>query len=227
MLTYSLVANSASIQRSDGAFIPADPNNTDYANYLAWVAAGNTPTPQPGTPLATAQQQQVTTISNACQDAIYSGFSSSALGAVYHYPALDRDQSNLAAAVFAAISAGQSTVVWVASTLCQAGMLIAANGQININLTKGTCGPSAPTWPSTVGTIALDGAATWEIWTTPLWCRNQSGVWSLQQHTSSQVQQVGQDALTARTTYQAKNAALAAQIMAATTVTAVQATVWS
>jgi hypothetical protein len=27
----------------DGAFIPFDPNNTDYAAYLAWVAAGNTP----------------------------------------------------------------------------------------------------------------------------------------------------------------------------------------
>ena len=30
---------------SDGAGIPFDPANTDYAAYLEWVAAGNTPLP--------------------------------------------------------------------------------------------------------------------------------------------------------------------------------------
>ncbi len=29
----------------DGAAIPADPANTDYATYLQWLAAGNTPEP--------------------------------------------------------------------------------------------------------------------------------------------------------------------------------------
>lgn len=30
---------------TDGAFIPADTNNTDYRNYLNWLAQGNTPLP--------------------------------------------------------------------------------------------------------------------------------------------------------------------------------------
>jgi hypothetical protein len=30
---------------ADNAFIPFDPANTDYAEYLAWLEAGNTPLP--------------------------------------------------------------------------------------------------------------------------------------------------------------------------------------
>jgi hypothetical protein len=37
---------SNSVQRlSDNAFIPFDPDNTDYQAYLKWVAEGNTPLP--------------------------------------------------------------------------------------------------------------------------------------------------------------------------------------
>ena len=34
---------------ADGAFIPADPANTDYQDYLKWVAEGNTPLPAENT----------------------------------------------------------------------------------------------------------------------------------------------------------------------------------
>lgn len=33
------------LRTSDGAFIPFDPANTDYQEYLKWVAAGNEPLP--------------------------------------------------------------------------------------------------------------------------------------------------------------------------------------
>lgn len=43
---YRLTNHPDQVQRlTDGAIIPDDPANTDYAAYLDWVAAGNTPEP--------------------------------------------------------------------------------------------------------------------------------------------------------------------------------------
>jgi len=40
---YKLTDNTSIIRISDGAFIPANEANTDYANYLEWVEEGNIP----------------------------------------------------------------------------------------------------------------------------------------------------------------------------------------
>ena len=42
---YKLTDTETIIRISDGAFIPNDPANTDYAEYLEWVAEGNKPKP--------------------------------------------------------------------------------------------------------------------------------------------------------------------------------------
>jgi hypothetical protein len=46
-MTYQLTTGDTILRLADNAFIPPDPVNTDYAAYLAWVAAGNMPDPAP------------------------------------------------------------------------------------------------------------------------------------------------------------------------------------
>lgn len=51
------LTNSTSITRiADGACIPADTGNTDYQQYLLWLAAGHTPDPADMPPPPTTQQ---------------------------------------------------------------------------------------------------------------------------------------------------------------------------
>jgi hypothetical protein len=49
MITYKLIKDIegtiCAVNCSDGTSIPFDPDNTDYQDYLAWVAEGNLPSP--------------------------------------------------------------------------------------------------------------------------------------------------------------------------------------
>ncbi len=54
------IINEKLVQRlSDGAFVPISPDNRDYANYLAWLALGNTATPADPPPPADTRREQV------------------------------------------------------------------------------------------------------------------------------------------------------------------------
>jgi hypothetical protein len=64
-------------------------------------------------------------------------------------------------------------------------------------------------------------------WVTQFWCADATGAWAWTTHTAAQIQQVGKDGMSAVLALQDKNAQLAAEVIAATTVAAVQAVVWA
>lgn len=63
MAEYQLTATDMILRTEDGACIPPDPANTDYAAYLTWVENGGTPdpyvAPPPAEPLPPTSEQLI------------------------------------------------------------------------------------------------------------------------------------------------------------------------
>lgn len=64
-------------------------------------------------------------------------------------------------------------------------------------------------------------------WAVPFWCADSSGNWATRPHTAAQIQKAGSDGQAAITALRLQNAKLAAEVMAAATVAAVQAVTWT
>lgn len=59
MARYQLTQSGDVVLRSDGASIPAVTANADYQEYLAWIAAGNTPDPAAPRPVVYSGLRQI------------------------------------------------------------------------------------------------------------------------------------------------------------------------
>jgi hypothetical protein len=64
-----------------------------------------------------AKASKIASLSKSCQDYIYAGFTSNALGSTYTYPANDKDQTNLAARVLSSLYPNLPAS-WTTSFLC-------------------------------------------------------------------------------------------------------------
>jgi hypothetical protein len=49
MIMYKLINPQVVLRIADNAFIPFEPANTDYQEYLKWLEEGNTPEPAENT----------------------------------------------------------------------------------------------------------------------------------------------------------------------------------
>lgn len=68
---YKLTKGPEIIRKSDGATIPADPGNTDYAAYLKWLEDGNTPDPIDPSIIMFDNLRQLMTTQQTTQNAGY------------------------------------------------------------------------------------------------------------------------------------------------------------
>ncbi|TVT82363.1 hypothetical protein [Pseudomonas sp. H3(2019)] len=78
---------------------------------------------------------------------------------------------------------------------------------------------------SSVLASLLPGTGT--DWSTPFWCADEAGVWAYRLHTAAQIQAVGVCGKAAISGFIGRKIVLEGQIMAATSLEAVQAVVWS
>jgi hypothetical protein len=177
--------------------------------------------------LAAAQATQITVLSAACQSAIYAGFTSTALGGLYSYPAKDTDQFNLLSSVTSALMAAKLALPWSPKMSFAVDDTILENGIIYRAATNGLSGAVKPTaFPTALGPTVLDGTVLWSIWATPFWCADTTGGWAWRQHTSWQMMRAGEDGKKQVLTKMLRNQQLAAQVMAAKTIDQVNAITW-
>lgn len=69
-MEYQLGSNDTVVRNDDNAIIPADPDNADYREYLAWVDAGNTAMPRSSQTSADAKSAQMAIVETAYRAAV-------------------------------------------------------------------------------------------------------------------------------------------------------------
>lgn len=193
-----------------------------YSNRVFTTPVG----PSTVSALAAAQATQITVLSEACATSIYAGFTSTALGTLYSYPAKATDQLNLLSSVESALLAAKLALPWSPGMSFALDDTVLENGIIYRAATAGVTGSVKPIFPTSLGPTVKDGTVLWDIWATPFWCADPQGNWTWVFHTSWQMMRAGQDGKKQVLSKMLRNQGLAAQVMAAKTVAQVKAITW-
>jgi len=201
-----------------------DPATTNASGYTVEIVSGVPTQVWSSTPvtLAQAQSRQASTIRNACANAITGGLSFTASdGTTYTLSTTLQDQSNATAAALVAQSGMAKATAWAANTTFAANSVVAVSGQFYLTQTGGTSGASTPTWPTSFGATVTDGTVKWELF--GMLAGTLTSVVYLTAPDVVKAYEIGVATVNA---LRGKNAALQAQIAAATTVAEVLAVVW-
>lgn len=89
-MTYQSTGHDAVIRQADGARIPFADGNTDYAHYLAWLAAGNTPDPAEPPP-----PPSIVTMRQARLALLHAGMLAQVNAAVASLPGVEGDAARI------------------------------------------------------------------------------------------------------------------------------------
>lgn len=127
MKTYARIQNAlvAELLETDGnivemfhpSIIWVEISNLNPMPAIGWSYANGLFTAPPPPSIEKLRADKAADIEQACRDAIYAGFTSNALGTVHHYPAKDKDQSNLVGSVTESLYPNLSTE-WVTPFWC-------------------------------------------------------------------------------------------------------------
>ena len=176
--------------------------------------------------LSAIKTAQIATLTAAAEQAIQAGFVSSANGTALTYTLSFNDQRRALMSGQVAMSAMARAGSWAASTPYTANQIVLVAGQYYICRVAGTTGATLPTdWPTACDTPMTDGDVTWFLFGLQL-NTIQSGVKTKVWLTAQQIEAVFIDGANWVNACDQQLATLSAQVMAATTVSDVQAIVW-
>lgn len=236
-LTYFFMATGGVGATPDGTVPPnAVPcTQAQYANPTQYEINYATSPPSiqavaHATSLQIAQSNRIMALQTACQNAIFSGYQSRALGSPFLYPAKTTDQMNMLSSLVAALgSVLFEADDWPPDTEVVEQQLVWYQKQLYVVTQNGTTSSQMPQWPLSADVNVLDGTAKWQLWSTPFWCADLSQsppVWAWRDHTLRQIWQVGKDAKISILEDMGMNAFLAQQVLAAVDVATVNAVNW-
>lgn len=189
-------------------------------------------------PAATVEAEQlakqipgvISSIQLKAQSTILSGFTSSALGAVYKYPSTTQDQGNLKACILHAGSSLMLSLPWSPGTNYAAGTLVEYNKLLFEAQTTGISGTTQPDWLAAITTnpynAITDNAVTWKQWSVQFWCADTSNIWKRRPHTAAQINQVSIDGFRYIDSMLSLSENYVAQAQSATSLAALNAVNW-
>ncbi|MHB8914424.1 MAG: hypothetical protein ACYC4K_01275 [Thiobacillus sp.] len=177
------------------------------------------PAPTAAQLLSAAQTAQIATLNQACQAAIIGGFLDSVTGLTITLSATDQTNALMAAQTAKYII--DKSAAWVASAVVPQYETIVENGVYYIAMVGGTTGATIPTFPTAFQTPVTDGTVQWAM-AGQLVGTTTGNVWQTPQNIV-RLFQIGNNWVSS---CRAQYVSLKAQVLAATTVSAVQAIIW-